>query len=106
MKFFKRWRQRRAAKSREAVLNDIAAVRAVAQSYLGSDDPFLRPRMPFVVQMLDEIEARVKAMTWPPEHGAFNDIRIGLYAVRELDEIDAGRLSDPLCNLDDMLKHL
>ena len=45
-------------------------------------------------------------MTWPPEYGAFDDINIGLYAVRELDEIDDGRLSDPVCKLDYTLKHL
>jgi len=94
------------AKSREEILNDIASVRAVARSYLGSEDAFLRPRIPFVIEMLDMIEARVQAMTWPPEYGAFDDINIGLYAVRELDEIDDGRLSDPVCKLDYTLKHL
>jgi hypothetical protein len=41
--------------------------------------------------------------TWSPAAGAFSNISIGLYAARELDEVDDGRLSLPLCRLNNAL---
>lgn len=78
----------------------------MAQSYLGSEYAFLGSHIRFVTRMLDDIAARVEAISWPPARGAFGDVNIGLYAVRAFDEIDDRRLSNPLCTLDHTLKHL
>lgn len=93
-------------KSREEILEAIAAARTIMLSYLVRPElaSFLGTRLPHVVEMLDAIEARVRATDWPPRTGTFEDVRIGLYAVRELDEIDDHALSRPLYELDYALK--
>jgi hypothetical protein len=92
--------------SREELLEAIAAARTLAQSYLVNADAFLLARIPDVVRMLDMMEERVRATPDMPEPDAFDDIPLGLYAVRELDEIDDDhRLSTVLCNIPYSLKH-
>ena len=92
-------------KSREALLQSIASARTFTQSYVGSADPYLLHRIPMVIKMLDMMEERIRASTEVPGPDAFDDIRLGLYAVRELDEIDNHRLSNVLCSVDHLLKH-
>jgi hypothetical protein len=91
--------------TREELLEAIAAARALAQSYLVNADAFLLHRIPDVVRMLDMMEERVRATPAMPGPDAFDDIPLGLYAVRELDEIDDHRLSTVLCNIPYSLKH-
>jgi hypothetical protein len=59
-----------------------------------------------MITLLDDLEREVQAIGWPPATpGAFDDVKIGLYAIRNLDELDGGRLSCRLCRLDYDLKH-
>ena len=95
--------------SREELLESIASARALAQSYLSRDDLRLRSymstRIPNIVKMLDMMEVRVSASPEMLQPNAFDDIPLGLYAVREFDQIDGDRLTLALCRVQHALKH-
>ena len=94
-------------KTREDVHQAIAELRAMIRLYQ-ADTKWAgwRSSLQDVIALLDYLEKRVQAVGWPsatPE--AFDDVNIGLYAVRNLDELDDSRLANRLCSLDYNLKH-
>jgi hypothetical protein len=95
-------------KSRDELLESLASARSLAQSYLSWGNAnlhaYLSPRIPKVVLMLDMMEARVRAEPEMLEPSAFDDIPLGLYAVRELDQIDGDKLATALCHIQHALK--
>ena len=90
--------------TRDELLQAIVSARTFAQSYLAGGDGYLLVRTPKVVAMLDIMEARVRASPQMPEPDAFDDVPLGLYAVRELEELDGARLTKVLCRLNLALK--
>jgi hypothetical protein len=94
-------------KSRDELLESIASARTLARSYLATGNARLRSylstRIPLVVKMLDMMEERVRASPAMLEANAFDDIPLGLHAVRELEDIDPD-LSRVLCRVQQALK--
>ena len=90
-------------KSKEEILHAIALASALARSTL-AQTAFVPGPIPTAIKMLDAIEERIRNTAWPPRNGAFNDVSIGLYAVRNLEEIGKGSLSTALCVIDNALK--
>jgi hypothetical protein len=90
-------------KTRNELLTAVASARTLAQSYLLGKGRFAHAQITTALGMLDDIEARIRSAQ-APAADVFTDVRLGLYAVRNLDEVDEGRLSLALCALDDALK--
>lgn len=80
----------------------IEYVRARTQSYLVPQWASWGSPLKEMLELLDQVEARVR--TGAPAGAAYSDVRIGLYAVRNLEELDAGNLSLDICKLDNALK--
>jgi hypothetical protein len=93
--------------SRDELLDAIASARSLAQSYVNfgtaNQQAYLARRVPGVVAMLDKMEERVRASAVMLEPEAFDDIPLGLYAVRELEDVDM-HLSKVLCHIQYALK--
>ena len=95
-----------AVDTRAESLRCIVGARTLAQSLLAqltTHDPFATPRLQSVLRMMDQIEAAVHAGPWPPGPGLQPWGQVGLFAVRELGEIDGGSLLEYLCPLANML---
>ena len=93
-------------KTREDVDQAIAELRATIRSHeAGELSGLVRSSLQEMTKLLDYLERQVEAVGWPPATpGAYDNVRIGLYAVRNLDEFDDGRLSLRICILDNHLK--
>lgn len=90
-------------KSRDELLKSIGEALALLGTYLGPSWGSWQVSLQTATGMLEAIEARVRGDASPSAHH-YQDVRLGLYALRNLDEIDNGRLSLVLCMLDNMLK--
>lgn len=92
-------------KTRDELLQTIDEARFLTRSYLTPRWASWHAPLRTMLEMLDAVEARVQT-AWPPATpDAYDDVRIGLYAVRNLEEIAEGQLSLPLCRLDNTLKN-
>ena len=89
-------------RSQTELLQAIQYVRARTQSYLVPEWASWSSSLSEMLQLLDQVEARVR--TGAPAGEAYGDVRIGLYAVRNLEELDEGKLSLDICKLDNALK--
>ena len=94
-------------KTSEDVHQAIAELRATIRFYQAESKwAAWRSALQDTIALLDCLERRMQAVGWPPAaSGAFDDLKIGLYAIRNLEELDDGRLADRLCSLDYDLKH-
>jgi hypothetical protein len=91
-------------KTRGEWLREIAGARARTEGYLTPEWTSWHAPLRSMVEMLDALDDRVRGSeVLSPEQ--FGDVRVGLYAVRNLDELDGGKLSLVLCRLDNSLKN-
>jgi hypothetical protein len=84
------------------LLQAIEYVRTRTRSYLGPQWASWSSPLNEMLELLDQVEARVR--TGAAAGAAYGDVRIGLYAVRNLEELEAGGLSLDICKLDNALK--
>lgn len=92
-------------KTQEEVLQAIDELRAMIGTYETDEWRDWRHPLKDMRTLLGYLEARVR-VGWPPvTPDAFQDERIGLYAIRNLNELDEARLADKICRLDYALKH-
>lgn len=89
-------------RSQTELLQAIQYVRQRTQSYLAPQFASWSSPLGEMLQLLDQVEVRVQ--TGAPAGAAYSDVRIGLYAVRNLEELDRGDLSLDICKLDNALK--
>ena len=93
-------------KTSEDVYQAIVELRAMIRLYQAEKWASWRSALQDMIALLDDLERKVQAVGWPPAAPkAFDDVNIGLYAIRNLDELDDGRLSSRVCSLDYDLKH-
>ena len=91
-------------KTQEELLQAISEVRAMIGTYHTDEWASWRSALEDITTLLDHLETRLQA-GWPPATpDAFENVNIGLYAIRNLDELDGGRLSLKICSLDYALK--
>ena len=95
---------RRPMMSAEELLQAIAAARRETEGYLARETAASwHDALQTMVGMIDAVEARIRRsglpLTAQPE-----TIPIGVYAVRNLDELDGGALSLTLCRLHNAIK--
>jgi hypothetical protein len=91
--------------TQDGLLKSINDARALTRSYLTPRWASWHAQLRTMIELLDGVERRVRS-SWPPlTSDAYADVRIGLYAIRNLEEIDNGQLSLPLCRLDNALKN-
>jgi hypothetical protein len=90
-------------RSQAELLQALQYVRERTQSYLVPEWASWSPSLNTMLKLLDEVEARLNTGALAGE--PYSDIRIGLYAVRNLEELDEGKLSLDICKLDNTLKN-
>lgn len=92
-------------KTQAEVLQKIDELRAMIAAYGADEWADWRAPLRDMTVLLGYLETRVRAR-WPPATpDPFQDERIGLYAIRNLNELDEARLANKICLLDYALKH-